>query len=43
MRGFWKAYCQFQLSELVKVVDRQCSIGLNARWLGKDAVVMSFG
>ena len=32
---------QLQLSELSKVVECYCSSGLNARGLGKDAVLMT--
>ena len=40
MKGTRLNHSQFQLLELSKVADRQCSIDLNMRGLGKDVVLM---
>ena len=40
MREIRPGRFQFQLLELLKVADRQYGIGLNARVLGKDAILM---
>ena len=40
MTGTWPIRHQFQFSELLKVVDRHCSFGLNMRRLSEDAVLM---